>query len=111
MISLITTDLISISRISHPSDRFFVGQSIFAVVLSIEDGSITLSFKELPGNWKKKAAGFCCGGTLAWSVRSVEKASFFVELSLDLAGLTELHEGVRIGQRVSVYIKTSSRKK
>jgi len=106
VISLIPIDLISISRISHPSDRFFVGQSIFAVVRSIEDGRITLSHKELLGNWEENVAGFCCGETVAGTVRSVEKYGVFVELAPNLAGLAEPGGDLAAGDRVSVYIKS-----
>ena len=51
LVSLLPIDAISVSRISHPRDRFTVGQNILAVVRSIgEDGKICLSHKELLGN-------------------------------------------------------------
>ena len=106
LISLLPIDLISVSRISHPSDRFRVGQNIFAVVRSVENGRITLSHKELLGSWEENAAGFCCGETVAGIVRSVESYGVFVELTPNLAGLAELREGVAAGQHASVYIKS-----
>ncbi len=45
--SLIPIDLISVSRISHPSDRFYVGQEIRAVVKCVEGDRICLTHKEL----------------------------------------------------------------
>lgn len=105
--SLIPIDCISVSRISHPSDRFCQGQDIKAVVQSVEpSGRITLSHKELLGSWEENAALFCGGETVAGVVRSVEEYGIFVELTPNLAGLAEPREGVFAGQQASVYIKS-----
>lgn len=104
--SLIPIDCISISRISHPSDRFSVGQDIKAVVKSIDPaGRISLTHKELLGTWDENAALFSCGQTVAGVVRSVEEYGIFVELTPNLAGLAEPKEHVSPGQQASVYIK------
>jgi len=103
--SLIPIDAISVSRISHPSDRFFVGQEILTVVKSRENNKITLSHKELLGTWEQNAAQFSGGETVSGIVRSVESYGVFVELTPNLAGLAELRENVRVNQEVSVYIK------
>lgn len=103
--SLIPIDVISVSRISHPSDRFCVGQKIKAVIKSIENGRICLSHKELLGTWEENAARFEIGGTFTGVVRSVEEYGIFVELAPNLAGLAEPREGIHAGQTVSVYIK------
>ena len=104
--SLIPIDSISVSRISHPRDRFFAGQELLAVVKMLgEDGRITLTHKELLGTWAENAAEFSPGETVAGVVRSVEKYGVFVELSPNLAGLAELKDGVSPGQHASVYIK------
>lgn len=106
MISLLPIDAISVSRISHPKDRFEVGQNIFAVVKSIaDDGKICLSHKELLGTWEENANEFLNGETVAGIIRSVESYGVFVELTPNLAGLAELKEGVKVGQHASVYIK------
>ena len=39
-------------------------------------------------------------------MRSVENYGAFVELTPNLAGLAETKEGIRVGQQVSVYIKS-----
>jgi len=105
--SLVPIDCISISRISHPGDRFRCGQEIRAVIKSIEpNGRITLSHKELLGTWEENAAAFSPGETVAGIVRSMEKYGVFVELTPNLAGLAEPREGVRAGQYASVYIKS-----
>jgi len=103
--SLIPIDAISVSRISHPADRFFIGQKIFAVVKAKENDKITLSHKELLGTWAENAAKFTVGETVAGIIRSVENYGIFVELAPNLAGLAELRENVRINQQASVYIK------
>lgn len=103
--SLIPIDLISVSRISHPSDRFTVGQNIKAVVKSTDNGKITLSHKELLGTWQENADMYSIGETVTGIVRSVEEYGIFVELAPNLAGLAEIKEGIRPGDTVSVYIK------
>ena len=97
---------ISVSRISHPRDRFAPGMEILAVVSSLENGRICLSHRELLGTWEEYAALFSCGETIAGVVRSVEPYGIFVELTPNLAGLAEPREGVRPGQPAAVYIKS-----
>lgn len=105
--SLIPIDAISVSRISHPKDRFHTGQDIKAVVKAIgEDGRVTLTHKELLGTWDENAGGFAAGETVAGIVRSVEPYGIFVELTPNLAGLAEPRDGVAAGQQASVYIKS-----
>ena len=103
--SLIPIDTMSVSRISHPSDRFTAGQLIKAVVTGRENGRIFLSHKELLGTWEENAACFATGETVPGIVRSIEEYGIFVELAPNLAGLAEPREGVKAGQSVSVYIK------
>ena len=64
-IALLPIDAISVSRISHPKDRFYVGDKIKAVIKSIaDDGKITLSHKELLGTWEENAREFSPGKRL-----------------------------------------------
>lgn len=106
IISLIPIDLISISRISHPRDRFFVGQDILCVVKSIsDDGKICLSHKELLGTWEENVEHFSVGETVKGIVRSIESYGIFIELSPNLAGLSEFCEDVNVGDTATVYIK------
>ncbi len=105
--SLIPIDLISVSRISHPRDRFRVGQDIRAIVKSVEGPNrVCLTHKELLGTWEENAANFTPGETVAGIVRSVENYGIFIELSPNLAGLAEPREGVCPGQHASVFIKS-----
>lgn len=103
--SMIPIDCISVSRISHPSDRFTLGQTIQAVVTSVSDFRIGLSHKELLGTWMENAAKFAVGETVSGIVRSVESYGIFVELTPNLAGLAEPKEHILPKQRASVYIK------
>lgn len=106
-VALLPIDSMSVSRISHPKDRFFVGQSIRAVISNIDQsGRITLSHKELLGTWEENCAAFCQGQTVSGIVRSIEEYGIFVELTANLAGLAEPKEDVKVGQQVSVYIKS-----
>ena len=104
--ALLPIDMISVSRIEHPKERFAVGIDIKAVVRSVENGRISLSHKELLGTWEENAAMFCAGETVSGTVRSVENYGAFVELSPNLAGLAESREGVQAGQQASVFIKS-----
>ncbi|MGN0605241.1 MAG: S1 RNA-binding domain-containing protein [Oscillospiraceae bacterium] len=110
--SLIPIDAISVSRISHPADRFNVGQNINVVVKASSpdikgspQARVWLSHKELLGTWEENAAMFHTGETVAGVVRSVEDYGIFIELAPNLAGLAEPKENVQIGQSASVYIK------
>ena len=106
LIALMPIDSISVSRIEHPDERFSVGMDIFAVIKSKVGSRITLSHKELLGTWRQNADLFTAGQTVTGIVRSVENYGAFVELRPNLAGLAEPREGLRPGQRVSVYIKS-----
>lgn len=107
VISLLSIDCISVSRISHPRDRFYTGMRIKAVIKNIdyETSRIYVSHKELLGTWEENVSKFEVGQTIAGIVRSVEPYGIFVELTPNLAGLAEYREGVTQGQRAAVYIK------
>ncbi len=107
IIALMPIDAISVSRISHPSDRFCTGRDIKAVVRNIDNNlRVTLSQKELLGTWEENACSFKPGQTVTGIVRSVEEYGIFIELTPNLAGLAELRAGVKAGQKASVYIKS-----
>ena len=103
--SLVPIDTMSVSRITHPTDRFRAGQLIKVVVKSVENGRIFLTHKELLGTWEENAEKFKAGETVPGVVRSIENYGVFVELTPNLAGLAESKEGISVGQSVSVYIK------
>lgn len=108
IVSLLPIDCMSVSRITHPKDRFRNGQIIKAVVRSGCDGfgRITLTHRELLGTWEENAAAFAPGQTAAGVIRSVEDYGVFVELAPNLAGLAECREGAEVGQTAAVYIKS-----
>jgi len=110
VISLLSIDCISISRISHPRDRFRPGMYINAAVKSVdkECGRIFMTHKELLGTWEENAALFDVGQTVSGIVRSIEDYGIFIELSPNLAGLAEIRDGidVKVGQKAAVYIKS-----
>ncbi len=103
--SLIPIDAISVSRISHPSDRFTVGQQIKVIIKEVDNNRVWLSHKELLGTWEENANMFKAGETVSGIVRSVENYGIFVELAPNLAGLAEIGRNAQVGQHASVYIK------
>ncbi len=105
IVSLLSIDCISVSRISHPSDRFNVGDRIRVVIKSIDGDRIYVTHKELLGTWEENAALFSVGQTVAGIVRSVEDYGIFVELTPNLAGLAEYRSDITVGQTTAVYIK------
>lgn len=109
--ALMPIDTISVSRITHPRERFSVGMNIKAVIKSIENGRISLSHKELLGTWEQNAEKFSPGETVTGIIRSVESYGSFVELTPNLAGLAEPYPDAEEGMRVSVYIKSIIPKK
>ena len=105
--SLLSIDSISISRISHPSARLNVGDTLYGVVKSIDDkGRIYMSERELLGSWEENASLFSEGQTVKGIIRSVEDYGVFVELMPNLAGLAEYIDDVHPGQTAAVYIKS-----
>ena len=107
IISLLSIDSISVSRISHPSSRMQTGDNIFTVVKGVDErGRIFVSMRELLGSWEENAALFSEGQTVRGIIRSVEDYGVFVELMPNLAGLAEYRPDVAAGQTAAVYIKS-----
>lgn len=107
-IALVGIENLSVSRISHPKDRFTVGQEIFAAVRQIdrEQRRVTLTHRELLGTWSENASRFEAGQTVRGVVRGVEEYGIFVELAPNLSGLAEKKAGVCTGDAVAVFIKS-----
>lgn len=107
IVSLLPIDSISVSRISHPRDRFYTGMEIKAIIKSIDydSGRIYLSHKELLGTWEENVARFSVGQTVSGIIRSTEPYGIFIELAPNLAGLAEIKDGAVTGQSAAVYIK------
>lgn len=114
LVSLLSVDCLSVSRINHPRDRLFPGMALRVAVKSTDmsAGRIYVTLRELLGTWQQNADRFVTGQTVTGIVRSVESYGVFVELAPNLAGLTELREEQRkgasswIGQSAAVFIKS-----
>lgn len=112
--SLLSVDCISVSRISHPRDRFSGGDFIPVVIKQIdrEQNRIFVSHRELLGTWEENACRFAVGQTVAGVLRSIESYGVFVELAPNLAGLAELRDNrtssldLTVGRSAAVYIKS-----
>lgn len=105
--ALLPIEAISVSRIPHPSARFFAGQTIRCTVAGRDNlGRITLSHKELLGTWEENVAAFSVGMTVPGVVRGIKDYGTFVELTPNLSGLAEPREPLSEGERVSVFIKS-----
>lgn len=105
--SLLSIDRISISRISHPSQRFVTGQEIYVVILEQDFPCkrVRVTHRELLGTWEENAKRFAVGMTLPAIVRSLKPYGIFVELSPNFSGLAEVSDHISPGEQVSVYIK------
>ena len=106
--ALMGIEAISVSRIGHSRDRFTEDQKIFAVIRSMDrtTGRVQLSHRELLGTWEENAALFAAGQTVTGIVRSVKDYGAFIELTPNLSGLAEPNFDLRVGDTVSVYIKS-----
>lgn len=82
-ISMVGIVNISISRISHPSCRFSVGQHIFVCITDFDRirSRISLSHKELLGTWEENAAFFSPGMAVRGYVRGMKDYGVFIELT------------------------------
>ena len=92
IVGLISIENISVSRISHPRDRFVRDQAVKVVVKEIdrEKKRFVLSHKELLGTWEENVSQFEAGQTVGGIIRSIENYGIFVELAPNLAGLAEI---------------------
>ena len=108
IIGLLPIERISVSRITHPRERFREGQKILAAVLNIDrqQRRVTLTHRELLGTWLENASCFSPGEAVQGIVRSVQEYGTFIELTPNLSGLADCRESLRPGDGVSVYIKS-----
>jgi small subunit ribosomal protein S1 len=107
VVSLLGIEDLSVARIPHPRCRFRVGQEIFAVLTGADPqaGKLYLSHKELLGTWLENAKDFSPGMTATGVVRSVQPYGSFIELTPNLAGLTDQTDGLAPGDWVEVSLK------
>ena len=108
IIAILPIELISISRIQHSGVRLREGEKILAAVRSFDrkNRRITMTLRELLGTWEENAALFRHGMTVPGYARGIKDYGTFVELTPNLSGLAESTDGVKEGERVSVYIKS-----
>lgn len=108
IIAMLPIEHISVSRITHPKERFREGQKILAAVRSIdrEKRRVTMTHRELLGTWMENASRFAPGETVRGTVRSVREYGSFIELAPNLSGLADAKEGLQPGDGVSVFIKS-----
>ncbi len=115
IVSLLSIDCMSVSRIPHPRERLSVSEDIWTVVKTIDpiEKRVFVSQRELFGTWEENAARFESGQTVAGIVRSVESYGAFIELAPNLAGLAELKNDDMnfqieslVGKYAAVYIKS-----
>ena len=108
IVAMLPIEHISVSRISHPKERFQTGQKILAAVWAIdrEARRITLTHRELLGTWMENASRFRPGETVRGVVRTVKDYGSFIELTPNLSGLADAKERLSPGDGVSVYIKS-----
>jgi small subunit ribosomal protein S1 len=111
--ALLPIDRISVSRISHSSDRLRCGDDIRCIVSRADDEPfrIFLTLRELLGTWEENAANFTPGQTVRGTVRGVEPYGVFIELTPNLSGLSEYRDDVEPGDDVAVFIKSIDPKK
>ncbi len=108
IVAMLPIEHISVSRISHPRERFQEGQKILAAVWALdrEARRITLTHRELLGTWMDNASRFRPGETVRGTVRTVKDYGSFIELTPNLSGLADAKERLVPGDGVSVYIKS-----
>lgn len=108
VIALLPLRQISISRITHPQERFSLHQQIFAAIQKIdpENKRFLLTHRELLGTWQENAAQFQEGETVTGIVRGIKSYGVFIELAPNLTGLAEPDAQLHEGQRVCVLIKS-----
>ena len=108
IVALLPLERISVSRITHPGQRFREGQKIPAAVWTFdrEARRLTMTHRELLGTWMENASRFRTGEAVRGIVRSVKEYGSFVELAPNLSALVDTKAGLAPGDAVSVFIKS-----
>ena len=106
--ALMRIDRCCVSRLRTTAEHFHTGQRIYTAILSIDHptSQIHLTGRELLGTWEENAAKFRQGQTVPGVARSIMPYGIFVELAPNLSGLAEPQSNIRVGDRVSVYIRS-----
>lgn len=105
IIALLPTNNISVTHVTEP-EKIMKGVTKLKVVVKENSNpfKITLSHKELLGNWEQEAAKLTEGDIVAGMVLSVEDYGIFVRLSQNLSGLAEPTE-INIKENDMVYVQ------
>lgn len=90
---LIHISEVSWSRVSDLSRHFKVGDEVKAVIISIEDGRVSLSLKRLlPDPWMKAAAKYKVGDVVKGEITKITPFGAFVSLEDSIDGLVHVSE-------------------
>lgn len=109
IISMIPLSAISMSRVQHPSERFYPQQRIYVRIdrIDAQEKRIYLTHKELLGTWMENAGMFHVGETVPGIIRTQKEYGVFIELTPNLSGLADLPpQPIPEGRAASVYIKS-----
>lgn len=84
---------ISWSRVADLSRLFKVGEEVEALIISIDDGRISLSLKRLlPDPWVSAAANFKVGDKVSGEITKITPFGAFVSLGEEIDGLVHVSE-------------------
>ncbi|OQA04779.1 MAG: 30S ribosomal protein S1 [bacterium ADurb.Bin400] len=90
---LIHISEVSWSRVSDLSSMFKVGTEVEAMIISIEEGRISLSLKRLlPDPWVKAASKYKVGDVVHGEVTKITPFGAFVSLDEEIDGLVHVSE-------------------
>lgn len=90
---LIHISEISWSRVSDLASLFKVGDEVEAVIISIDDGRISLSLKRLlPDPWVKAASNYKVGDLVTGEITKITPFGAFVSLAEEIDGLVHVSE-------------------
>jgi small subunit ribosomal protein S1 len=91
--ALVHISEVSWSRVSELNKLFRVGDEIEAMILSIEDGRISLSIKRLlPDPWVKAAAKYKVSDVVSGEITKITPFGAFVSLDEEIDGLVHISE-------------------
>ncbi len=80
-------------RIENPSDIVKVGDKIRAKIITIDDGRVSLSIKQLKADpWKDVAQKYRVGQVISGKILKLSPYGAFVELDPDIHGLAHVSE-------------------
>ena len=91
--ALVHISEVSWSRVSELHRLFKVGDEVEAMILSIEDGRVSLSIKRiLPDPWVKAASKYKVGDVVSGEITKITPFGAFVSLDPEIDGLVHISE-------------------